>query len=152
MITEQPEGMQALLECYSGLLHVCDQLEAIADGLPDSFGIERSTWVADQLLPLLARAHEEEERVLLPLIGLSGHPQVRNLVNRLRHEHQVDEAAALDITETLLALGAGRPLLPPEATGYQLRSFFESVRRHVQAEQDMLFLLDNFTIDAKAKT
>lgn len=152
MTTEQPEGMQALLECYRGLLHVCDQLEAIADGLPAHFGIARSTWVANQLLQLLARAHEEEERVLLPLIGVSSHPQSRNLVDRLRHEHQLDEAAALDIRETLLALGSGRPLLSPEATGYQLRSFFESVRRHVQAEQDMLFLLGNFQIDAKAKS
>lgn len=144
--------VEKLNDCYAALLHICDQLETIADGLPDRFGVARSTWVANELSSLLARTHEEEERVLLPLMSISQHPQLHRLANRLRHEHQLDEAAALDIRETLLALGSGRPLLPAEATGYQLRSFFESVRRHVQAEQDLLFLLDNFNIDPKAKT
>lgn len=47
----------------------------------------------------------------------------------------------MEIEETLLDWAGGVPGLSPDAIGYLLRSFFESVRRHVHTEQDLLLLL-----------
>ena len=47
----------------------------------------------------------------------------------------------MEIEEALLDWAGGIPGLSPDAIGYLLRSFFESVRRHVRTEQDLLLLL-----------
>ncbi len=144
-MTRHGTGMAVLGRCYDRLLALCDRLEAIADSLPGSVDPATCTALAIDLADALPQAHAEEERVLLPLLAISERPELRHLANRLRQEHRLDAAAAMEIEETLLALATGRPLLSAEATGYQLRSFFESVRRHVRAEQDMLVLLGDMS-------
>ena len=43
---------------------------------------------------------------------------------------------AESFSEALLAYGHGRQIENPEAFGYMLRAFFESLRRHIAFERD----------------
>ncbi|ODT77968.1 MAG: hypothetical protein ABS76_25480 [Pelagibacterium sp. SCN 64-44] len=133
--------MDDLKRRYQRLLDICARLETVADDLPDRVDRGACTLLAIEIVYAIEQTHAEEERSLLPLLAASPRPELQQLANRLRQEHDLDELAAVEVQETLIALAAGRPTLPAEATGYQLRSLFESVRRHVHAEQDMLVLL-----------
>lgn len=133
--------IQALNRCYTDLLDICDVLEAIADGLPNNVPAAHCTRLATEIVDLLARTHREEEAILLPLLAASPRPELRQLARRLREEHDYDDDAVVEVREALLAIASREPLLSPDATGYLLRSFFESLRRHVRAEQDLLAIL-----------
>ena len=73
---------------------------------------------------------------------------MRHLAIRLRQEHAFDSATALEIQDALTALATGTPALSADATGYLLRAFFESLRRHVHAEQDLIILINDITPSA----
>lgn len=133
--------LQMLNRGYLILLDVCDQLEAIADSLPNSVSAADCARLAAEIVDLLARTHREEEAILLPMLASSQRPELRQLANRLRGEHDYDDNAVIEVRDALLSLSTGRPLHSPDATGYLLRSFFESLRRHVLAEQDLLAIL-----------
>lgn len=133
--------IHALNRCYADLLSICDRLEAVADGLPNNVPAGHCTRLAAEIVDLLARTHREEEAILLPLLATSPRPELRQLARRLREEHDYDDDAVVEVREALLAVAAAEPLHSPDATGYLLRSFFESLRRHVRAEQDLLAIL-----------
>ena len=126
---------------YLALLEVCDRLEAIADSLPNSVSATDCAGLAAEIVDLLARTHRDEEAILLPMLASSPRPELRQLASRLRGEHDYDDNAVIEVRDALLALSTKRPLHSPDATGYLLRSFFESLRRHVLAEQDLLAIL-----------
>lgn len=130
-----------LQACYEDLLCVCDELEAIADGLPGNVSNALCSRVAGDVITVLNQTHRIESQVLLPILDTSPRPEVRHLASRLRQEHDFDGQAAMEIEEALLALGLGKSKLSADALGYLLRSFFESVRRHVHSEQDLILLL-----------
>ncbi|GEM_PF-366844 len=136
--------MDALYRSYSRMLDICNRLENIADSLPAQFDARSCAALAVELPMALQQTHAEEERILLPLLSISKLPEMRNLASRLRREHGLDQANVMEIQDTLLALAENRLTLSVDATGYQLRSFFESLRRHVSAEQDILALLGHF--------
>ena len=133
---------------YSALLAVCDRLEAVADALPGCTP-DDCTRLAVEVVELLALTHAQEENLLLPLLAGSPRPELVQLGRRLREEHAHDEAAALEVQEALLALADRQPLRSVDATGYLLRSFFESLRRHVRSEQDLLGLLPRLAPDMR---
>lgn len=139
MATHLP--IQALNRQYLALLDICDVLETVADGLPNNVSLDQCSRLAIEIVDLLERAHREEERLLLPLLASSPRSEVRHLAERLRREHEYDDEAVIEVREALLAIATQKPLRSADATGYLLRSFFESLRRHVQAEQDVLALL-----------
>ncbi|WIY52376.1 hemerythrin domain-containing protein [Devosia sp. YIM 151766] len=130
-----------LLSCYRQLLALCDMLETIADNLPKPPPPAQCRTLGGELAQALDRTHREEEQVLLPLLAQSGRPELRQLAIRLRREHDADSLAALEIGEALLAMSGDDPIPSAEAKGYMLRSFFESTRRHVHTEQDLIALL-----------
>lgn len=134
-----------LRDCYSRLLDICDLLEGIADGLPNDVPRAQCQVLASSVADQLRATHAVENRVLLPLLLASEHAGLRNAANRLRQEHEFDDQAVMEVEEALHDLILGKSVLSPDATGYLLRSFFESVRRHVHAEQDLLFLLEDIT-------
>ncbi len=134
----------ALLQArYEDLLGVCDDLEAIADGLPGNVSHSICTRVAGEVISVLSQTHRIESEVLLPILERSSRAEIRHLATRLRQEHDFDGQAAMEVEEALLALGLGTSTLSADALGYLLRSFFESVRRHVHSEQDLIFLLSD---------
>ena len=133
--------IQSLNRCYTDLLDICDVLEGVADGLPDNVPAAHCSQLAVEIVDLLERTHREEEAILLPILATSPRPELRQLARRLREEHEYDDDAVIEVREALLAIAARTPLHSPDATGYLLRSFFESLRRHVRAEQDLLAIL-----------
>lgn len=130
-----------LTYCYTALLELCDALEAVADELPQVPDSDQCRLLAQRLEDLLAEAHRQEEQLLLPMLARSNRPEFRQLARRLRREHEIDAQTALELRDTLLDLARNRFPRSPDATGYMFRSFFESLRRHVEAEQDMIALL-----------
>jgi len=133
--------LDSLNRCYDALLALCDRLELVADSLPDHVRPGDCAFLAHEVVEVLARTHDEEEQALLPLLSASPRPEVRQMAERLRREHRIDSNAVFEVQAALLELAAGRPHQEPEALGYLLRAFFETVRRHVRAEQDLLVLL-----------
>lgn len=134
-------AFDALDQCYQRLLATCDALESLADALPGPVSADQCQKLADDAITLVAETHRLEEQVLLPLLATSTRRELYKVAERLRQEHAFDSQAALEIEEALTGLVSGRPILSADATGYLLRSFFESVRRHVHAEQDLLMLI-----------
>src|SRR5690606_22465415 len=96
-----------------------------------------------EVISVLSQTHRIESEVLLPILERSSRAEIRHLATRLRQEHDFDGQAAMEVEEALLALGLGTSTLSADALGYLLRSFFESVRRHVHSEQDLIFLLSD---------
>ena len=135
--------LQALRDCYGRLLDICSLLEGIADGLPNDVPQNQCRMLAESVADELRATHTIENRVLMPLLLASEHASLRQAATRLQQEHEFDDQAAMEVEEALNGLILGRNALSPDATGYLLRSFFESVRRHVYAEQDLLSLLED---------
>ena len=145
-MTSVPESdLKDLRERYSRLLEFCDLLEGIADGLPNDFSRAHCQMLASSVAALVLTTHVIEDQVLMPLLLASDHTGLRMAAERLRQEHEFDDQAAMEVEEALHDLLLGRSRMSPDATGYLLRSFFESVRRHVSAEQDLLCLLEDIT-------
>lgn len=136
-----PNGGTASLERnYRKLLDACDELEAIADSLPRP-DLRLCVAAADTLEPLVEATHELEEAVLFPVLTASGRRELLETMTRLRREHLADSSTAGEVSEALHDLAIGRSTLSPDATGYLLRSFFDSMRRHVHGELELLRLV-----------
>lgn len=116
------------------LLQACDALEALADQLPGDVDRLGCLMLAGTLIPLLDACHGFEEAVVLPAFGRTERGAA--ICARLTAEHLQDRCAAEDLTEALLAHGHGRLITNPEAFGYMLRGFFDSMRRHIAFERD----------------
>ncbi len=89
---------------------------------------------------MVRRMEDFEETSLFPVLlhwqSLNG--EVRNTIERLKIEHQVDQCYAEEVEEMLRSYGEGRPQFTADAAGFMLRGFFESMRRHIAFEQQML--------------
>lgn len=137
---EQAPCVQLAL-VYGEKIQLCDQLEQIADSLPyhvDRFACIR---VGNRLLPLLRESHRYEEEVIFPIFERQAQPGRRATVMRLKTEHVYDEDAAEAITEQLMWIGHGGAIENPEALGFMLRAFFDTVRRHIAFEREYVFPL-----------
>lgn len=115
-------------------LEICDVLETIADSLP---GIDRHAClrVAATLLPTMREAQAYEEGLIFLAFAVGGDNRTHSL-RRLRAEHVEDDSLAGELTEALLRIGHGADVDNPEALGFMLRAFFETVRRHIAFEQE----------------
>ncbi|KAA3448375.1 hypothetical protein C7I87_21890 [Mesorhizobium sp. SARCC-RB16n] len=122
-------------------LRICDELEAIADGLPLADPL-KCLQAANQLLPLLRMSHACEEEHVFPVFASGAHHGERSAsIRRLLAEHIEDESAAEDLTDTLLAIGRGGAVDNPEALGFMLRAFFCASRRHIAFEREHILPL-----------
>lgn len=130
---------EPLEKSYQQLLDLCDVLEAIADSLPHpDAGLCLAT--ADALEPLVELTHRQEEDVLFPILAASSRPELNQTVARLRREHLSDMATAGEVTDALRGVASSSSPLSPDAVGYLLRSFFDSMRRHVYGELELIQL------------
>lgn len=121
-------------------LALCDTLEEIADSLPDSVDRQMCIHTARALGPVIDRAHRMEENIIFPALERFGAfvIDLKATLERLRIEHAGDEFFAEELVEVLMSYGAGNPVHNAEATGYMLRGFFESLRRHIAFESELL--------------
>jgi hypothetical protein len=127
-----------MAEAHHTKLERCDRMEGIADALP-SVDRMQCLQVANELVPLPRAAHRYEEDQVFPVFERTGgHELMARLasVRRLKAEHIEDEGAAQDLTELLLEIGHGRAIANPEALGFMLRAFFDTLRRHIAFERE----------------
>lgn len=121
-------------------LALCDQLEEIADSLPDNVDRQICIHTARALLPVISRAHRMEEDILFPLVEKTetAVTDTNATLERLRIEHAGDECFVEELVDVLMSYGAGAPSQTPETTGYMLRGFFQGLRRHIAFEKEIL--------------
>jgi iron-sulfur cluster repair protein YtfE (RIC family) len=128
-----------IAQAHAEKLGLCEQLERIADSLPDRTDRLLCLQIANRLLPVMRESHRHEERVLFPVFDRAEGGRGRVMVTQLMSDHTFDECAAEEITEVLLHIGHGGEVGNPEALGFMLRAFFDTVRRHIAYEQEYLF-------------
>lgn len=121
----------------------CDRLETMADLLPDGVDERDCLLMAQNVVPLVKRAHEFEEGVVYPLLlTIPGTPSdIRATLERLRFEHLGDEEFAGDLCASLRQFVTDRGACNVESLAWMLRGFFESVRRHIAFEREHLLPL-----------
>lgn len=136
---------------HQALLLLCDLLESIADRLPHDLDRAECLILGRALAPMLHRIRQHEEEVLFPaLLGWGAVlPDIVETIDRLRLEHQVDGCYAEDVEDMLRSYGESRPNLAPDAAGFMLRGFFESLRRHVAFERQLLVPLFELTSEGR---
>ncbi len=123
-------------------LSLCNDLEEIADSLPDHVDTMKCRHMATALLPMIHRLHHFEETVLFPRVERRSRSIAqKEMLDRLRCEHLEDQGYGEELTETLLRL-ANRQPVNIEAAGYMLRGFFAGLRRHIAFERT--HILRNF--------
>ncbi|MCC2095700.1 MAG: hemerythrin domain-containing protein [Hyphomicrobiales bacterium] len=143
----KPGELVAVLRAHHARkLHLCEELEAIADSLPDRASPQSCLAAARNMVQTVREAKEFEELQLWPVLRQL-RPEDSRLeacLARLHHEHVEDESYAEEIAAVLTDWGMCVGERSGEATGYMLRGFFGAVRRHIAFERDHIvpFLLD----------
>lgn len=137
-----PADFAELESCYGQLMSWCDVLQAIADFLPCHIDESLCGRISSGLIPLLFMTHQLEERLISSRLGLIMEAgEKAEAQERRQAGRHFDLGAAQDLVATLKALGEGRCRLSWEAVGYQLRSFFCSMRRHIRSEREIIGLM-----------
>ena len=116
----------------------CDRLETMADLLPDGVNDRDCLLMAQNIVPLVKRAHEFEEQTVYPLLVATPDmtPELLATLERLRFEHLGDEEFAGDLCVSLRQFVTDRERCNVESLAWMLRGFFESLRRHVAFERE----------------
>ncbi len=132
-----PAPCEDVWSAHDEKLRLCEALEELADSLPAVDRL-RCLQIAGILVPLLRVSHRYEEEVVFPAFRKSCPDAAASAssIRRLTTEHVEDECAAQDITEVLMTIGRGGPVDNPEALGFMLRAFFETLRRHIAFERE----------------
>lgn len=117
-------------------LGLCDALELIADGLPNSSQPDLCRSVVHVLRVGLPQHVALEEQLLFPALRRS--PQFgvdcERVLRALEQEHESDDPFAHEIAEELEQLAGGDKPRNSEMLGYMLRGFFIPLRRHINWE------------------
>jgi len=117
-------------------LELCDALEYVADGLPDS--IDRR--LVREVIAILGHGLEAyfraEEQLLFPLLRRrgGGDPSLVAALDQLELEHVRDEDISSELLEELTFVAKQGRARNADMLGYMLRGFFEGQRRHIAWE------------------
>lgn len=122
---------------------LCDELEHIADSLPQCADRSALVRIAERLIPLVHEVHQFEEEIIFPLFEekLRERVELPTMIKRLKAEHDDDEYFAEEVADALRKVGEGETIRNPEAFGYMLRAFFESMRRQIAFEREQMLAL-----------
>ncbi len=117
-------------------LELCDALEYIADGLPDSIDRRLVREVSAILGHGLEAHFRAEEQFLFPLLRRrgSGDPSLVAALDQLEMEHVRDEDISSELLEELTFVAEQGRARNADMLGYMLRGFFEGQRRHIAWE------------------
>jgi len=140
---ESLNPLNLILEEHDRQQVMCDRLEEIADGLPDSVDLEKARHIAEILKFELPQHHRIEEKALFPVLMKYAvkEDNAGEIVSRLNEEHVVDESSAEELIELLEYLARGYSLENANMFGYMLRGFFENYRRHILWENSFILPL-----------
>ena len=132
--------IQKIRYLHTQQLALCDKLESIADRLPDSIDPQDMLLVAQQIFPLVNKAHKFEEETVFRLLqkNLLHAPDIEPTIERLRFEHWEDESFAQELQESMTGYVTGQTPKRPDTLSYMLRGFFEGMRRHIAFETEHL--------------
>ena len=124
-------------------LQMCDLLERIADDLPWNVDAEMADHVLGFMKKDMPLHIRDEEKGLFPLLRKRAEKEdkVEALLDQLEHEHSTDSGFAAEVGEALRQLAQGQPPNNPDMTGYMLRGFFETQRRHILWENGVVLPL-----------
>lgn len=122
--------LDMLLAQHEQLGQLCDELEGIADALPQACP-RRCARAAAQLQTLVPAHHGFEAGTLGEMLG----PGHADLLSRIMTQHAEDEGLAFEIAMALEPVAAGAPPAQPETLGYMLRCFFNNCRRSMLVEE-----------------
>lgn len=131
---------QQLLAHHNIQLQLCEELEEIADALPNVSNTQKVLIICRDILPIVKKAHQFEEKTLFPALTPSQRKDntlSRNL-ERLRYEHWEDESFAEEICDELKLLVNNPNKAVVDKLSYMLRGFFEGMRRHIAFEVEYL--------------
>jgi len=130
----------------------CDSIEVIADSLPGKVDKAKALKAARVLKHELPMHHRLEETVLFPVLlkYAADEDNMVEIVDRLKEEHAIDEGFSEELVEVLEILGAGKAVENANMVGYMLRGFFESYRRHLVWENNVVLSLARRRIPPKA--
>lgn len=114
---------------------LCDDMELIANQLPDDVDVDLYERIYEKLRHNLPIYHENEE-ALFEYTGRHESPlvEVTPILRCVRLEHATHNCFADEIYEFLDVLSAGSSVREPSTIGYMLRSCFHSIRRHLTWE------------------
>jgi hemerythrin-like domain-containing protein len=151
MIRSEGEAGQSVLSALNATLdghflqlsQLCSSLEDVADKLPNRVDPVECLKLANNIYPIVKKAHEFEESAIFPIL-VSRAPDdahTRSSLDRLRLEHWEDESYAEELHDKLRGFATDRGNCSVEALSWMLRGFFEGVRRHMAFERECLIPL-----------
>lgn len=132
-------------------LTICNELEQVADSLPDNVDIVACRRIAERLVASIRLHHADEEQGLLPLLQeipeLQG--QLLRFAERVTQDHISDEDAAAEVADALFSLAETGRAANPEMLGYMFRGFFENLRRQIFWEETVLLPMAETNLDTR---
>lgn len=120
---------------------LCKTLEMIADALPNNIDPAVCKAAAGTIHRIMTRVVQVEQGALASELAEHGPKRVLDLtatVQRLLRENAEDLSYAEELQETLRELSEGHRTVSADALGYMLRGFFESRRRRIALEREIL--------------
>ncbi len=150
--TETSDPIDILFTEHEQHKELCDTLEEIADSLPNHVDKARALEAARILKSELPLHHRIEETALFPLLVkyAADDDNMTEIVTRLKEDHKVDEDVSRELIVVLEKLGTGLVLENANMIGYMLRRFFESYRRHLIWENNVVLSLARRRLPPKA--
>lgn len=118
---------------------ICDDLELIADQLGGSVNRQLCSLALDKLNHHFELYQKDEEALYEILrIGDSDDQLVARSIEQALSDHRRHVDYVLEVAEPLNDICLGQEIENPEALGYLLRCFFESLRWHMEWEDATL--------------
>lgn len=120
---------------------LCKTLELIADALPNNIDPALYKAAAGSIHRVMTRVAQVEQEALAREMAAHGPRRTLDLtatIKRLQQENAEDLSYAEELQETLKELSEGRRTVSADALGYMLRGFFESRRRRIALEREIL--------------
>lgn len=122
-------------------LGLCQTLERIADALPRDIDATACREAAGAIHRVMTRVAIAEQDLISRQLAEGGPVRTINLaptIERLRRENEEDLSYAEELQEALRDFGTDHASVSIDALGYMLRAFFESRRRRIALEREIL--------------
>ncbi|NKB50936.1 MAG: hemerythrin domain-containing protein [Rhizobiaceae bacterium] len=134
---------QEMQRHFSVQLDLCNQLEEIADALPQKVDRQKLLIIARSILPTVKTAHRFEEDRIFPHIKSEARERTALNISleRLQYEHWEDESFAEELCDGLIRFVTDSDEPSANTLGYMLRGFFEGLRRHIAFEVEHIIPL-----------
>lgn len=133
---QTPDPIGLIAEEHALQRELCDLLEAIADGLPQSFDTSLATIAVSILEGSVPRHMRLEEEALFPVLRdrVALEDPLHSVLTCLEEEHARDGASLVELTDGLKTAAQQGSVTNPDMLGYMLRGYFDSQRRHIAWE------------------